>query len=128
MRRERIVRRERIARIIRNAWVRHRFLLLPLWSQRAAAPSVPVRPAENAIIFRNLDLNCPGRRAVIRPARTRARANHFLIRQARNSGMIKTTLMALIFLSMADIVIADGKYSDSAGRMATGIWYNFVGR
>jgi hypothetical protein len=99
-----------------------------LWSQRAGAPSVPGRPAENAIIFGNLNLNCPGRRAVIRPARTRARANHFLIRRARNSGMIKTTLMALIFLSMADIVIADGKYSDSAGRMATGIWYNFVGR
>jgi len=42
--------------------------------------------------------------------------------------MIKTTLMALIFLSAADIVIYDGKYSESAGHMATGIWYQFAGR
>ena len=42
--------------------------------------------------------------------------------------MIKSTLLALIFLMFADIVVADGKYSDTAGRLATGIWYNFVGR
>lgn len=42
--------------------------------------------------------------------------------------MIKTVLMTLIFLSAADIVVADGRYSESAGRMATGIWYQFAGR
>jgi hypothetical protein len=99
-----------------------------LWSQRAGAPSVPRRPAENTIIFRNLDLNCPGRRAFMRPARLRGRANHFLIRRARNSAMIKTVLMTVIFLSAADIVVADGKYSETAGRMATDVWYQFVGR
>ena len=64
----------------------------------------------------------------MRPARLRARANHFLIRRARNSAMIKTVLMTVIFLSAADIVVADGKYSESAGRMATDVWYQFVGR
>jgi hypothetical protein len=36
--------------------------------------------------------------------------------------------MALIFLSAADIVVADGKYSDSAIRMTAEVWYQFVGR
>jgi hypothetical protein len=73
-------------------------------------------------------LNCPGRRVFTRPARLRARANHFLIRRARNSAMIKTVLMTVIFLSAADIVVTDGKYSETAGRMATDVWYQFVGR
>jgi hypothetical protein len=42
--------------------------------------------------------------------------------------MIKSTLLALIFLMFADIVVADGKYSETAGRLATDIWYGFVGR
>jgi hypothetical protein len=42
--------------------------------------------------------------------------------------MIKNVLMTLVFLSLADIVVADGKYSDFAGHMATVIWYQFVGR
>jgi hypothetical protein len=36
--------------------------------------------------------------------------------------------MALNFLSAADIVMADGKYSDSTIRVATEVWYQFVGR
>jgi hypothetical protein len=76
----------------------------------------------------NFDLNCPGRRAVARAARLHGRANHFLIRRARNLVMIKSTLMALIFLSAADIVVTDGKYSDSAIRMATDVWYQVAGR
>jgi hypothetical protein len=76
----------------------------------------------------NFDLNCVHRRAVSGAARLRGRANHFLIRRARNPGMIKSTLMALIFLSAADIVMADGKYSDSTIRIATEVWYQFVGR
>ncbi len=42
--------------------------------------------------------------------------------------MTKTVLMTLIFLSSADIVLTDGRYSESAGHMAKGIWYQFVGR
>jgi hypothetical protein len=78
--------------------------------------------------FRSFDLNCELRRAVSSAARLSGRANHFLIRRARNPGMIKSTLMALIFLSAADIVMADGKYSDSTIRVATEVWYQFVGR
>jgi hypothetical protein len=76
----------------------------------------------------NFDLNCVHRRAVSGAARLHGRANHFLIRRARNPGMIQSTLMALIFLSAADIVVTDGKYSETAGRMATEVWYQFVGR
>jgi hypothetical protein len=78
--------------------------------------------------FRDFDLNYVLRRAVAGAARLRKRANHFLIRRARNPAMIKSTLMALIFLSAADIVVADGKYSDSAIRMTAEVWYQFVGR
>jgi hypothetical protein len=42
--------------------------------------------------------------------------------------MIKSVLMTVIFLAGADIVAADGKYSETAGRMATDVWYQFVGR
>jgi hypothetical protein len=42
--------------------------------------------------------------------------------------MSKTVLMTLIFLSSADVLINDGQYSESAGYMAKGIYYQFVGR
>ena len=42
--------------------------------------------------------------------------------------MTKTVLMTLIFLSSADIVLTDGRYSESAGSMAQKVWYEFAGR
>jgi len=42
--------------------------------------------------------------------------------------MSKTVLMTLIFLSSADVLMNDGRYSESAGHMAQGIYYQFVGR
>ncbi len=42
--------------------------------------------------------------------------------------MSKTVLMTLIFLSSADVLMNDGRYSESAGYMAQKVWYEFVGR
>lgn len=42
--------------------------------------------------------------------------------------MVKTILTTLVFLSAADIVMNDGRYSESAGQVATEIWYRFAGR
>jgi hypothetical protein len=42
--------------------------------------------------------------------------------------MSKTVLMTLIFLSSADVLINDGRYSESAGSMAQKVWHEFVGR
>lgn len=42
--------------------------------------------------------------------------------------MIKIVLTVLIFLSAADIVIYDGKYSESAGQVASSMWYRAAGR
>lgn len=42
--------------------------------------------------------------------------------------MIKIVLTTLIFLSAADIVMYDGRYSESAGHMASKVWYGMAGR
>lgn len=44
------------------------------------------------------------------------------------AGMLKIVLTTLIFLSAADIVANDGRYSESAGQVAAHIWYGIAGR
>ena len=72
--------------------------------------------------------NCTATPGICADSRLCADANHFLNRGACNPGMAKTVLMTLIFLSSADIVLTDGRYSESAGHMAQKVWYEFVGR
>ncbi len=36
--------------------------------------------------------------------------------------MLKTVLMTLLFLSAADIVVNDGRYTEAAGQLAAQIW------
>ena len=42
--------------------------------------------------------------------------------------MLRTMLLVLVFLSAADIVMYDSKYSTAAGRMTQHIWFQFTGR
>ena len=73
-------------------------------------------------------VNCAATPRICSDSSLCAAANHFLNRRACNPGMTKTVLMTLIFLSSADIVLTDGRYSESAGHMAQKVWYEFVGR